>query len=172
MTKIMSRIVTYFGLVAALCFEPLDAQDVFQPVPIAECLNDPKAAGLEILSDVNPFYLRGDFDGDSKSDYALQVRSLSRGGTGVLICTGRSMVFLLGSGIGNSKFSDMEHDAFLAPQWDVFTKQDVLDLRKYRTNVPRPVPTVRFEAIAMIWEDGISLIYWDGREFKWAGSKH
>ena len=147
------------------------AEEPFQPDRVARCLKSPRTAGLSVLSGNNPFYLRGDFDGDGKPDYALAVRSKT-GGTGVLICGGNGSLFLLGAGIsGGSRFSDMEQDRFLAPQWAVYTKQDVTALGAFQVNVPRPVPTVKGEAIAMIWEDGISLIYWDGSKFMWAGSK-
>jgi hypothetical protein len=46
-----------------------------------------------------------------------------------------------------------------------------VDAARRRSNVPKPVPDVKTEAIAMIWEDGISLIYWDGAMFRWASSK-
>ncbi len=147
------------------------ADEPFQPDTVTRCLKSPKAAGLTVLTSNNPFYLRGDFDGDGKPDYALSVRSES-GGTGVLICGGNGSLFLLGAGVsGGSQFSDMEQDRFLAPQWAVYTKQDVTALGTFKSNVPRPIPSVKGEAIAMIWEDGISLIYWDGAKFRWAGSK-
>lgn len=142
----------------------------FQPDKVAQCLKSPKVAGLTVLSSNNPFYLRGDFDADGKPDYVLAVRSTS-GGTGVLICVGNGSLFLLGSGLGGGQFSDMPQDRFLAQQWAVYTKQEVAALGAFQSNVPRPVPSVKGEAIAMIWEDGISLIYWDGVKFRWAGSK-
>lgn len=142
----------------------------FQPDKVAECLKRPKASGLTVLTGTNPFYLRGDFDGDGKPDYALSVRS-GNGGTGVLVCGGNGAFFLLGTGLGGGQFSDMPQDNFLAPQWAVYTKQEVTALAAFQSNVPRPVSSVKGEAIAMIWEDGTSLIYWDGAKFRWAGSK-
>lgn len=91
--------------------------------------------------------------------------------TGVLIGSGKGVPFLLGSGLGGRRFSDMPQDKFVAPHWAVFSKQEVAALGTFRSNVPRPVPLVKGEAIAMIWEAGICLIYWDGTKFRWAGSK-
>jgi hypothetical protein len=146
------------------------ADDPFQPEKLAACLKNPKVSGVEVLTDNNLFYLRGDFDGDAKVDYALQVRSRN-GGTGVLICAGNGLLYLLGAGVGSAEFSDMPKDNFLAPHWAVYTKQEVAALGAFQTNVPHPVPSAKGEAIAMIWEDGISLIYWDGARYRWAGAK-
>jgi hypothetical protein len=77
---------------------------------------------------------------------------------------------LLGAGIEAERFSNMDEDRFLAPHWVVLTQQEVKKLGAMQSNVPRPLPAPKGEAIAMIREDGISLIYWDGTAFKWAGS--
>ena len=154
------------------CFAAWNAdQDVLlEPQEIRRCMERPEAKGLSILSDKNPFYLRGDFDGDLKPDYAFLVRS-ENGGKGLLICTAKFSVFLLGSGIsGGNPFSDMPNDVFFAPNWMVYTKEQVAELEDMGgVNAPWPVPQIKGEAIAMIWEDGIALIYWDGKDFKWAG---
>jgi hypothetical protein len=165
------KLFQVFLIVAWLTCPAVRADDLFRPQPVVECLQKVRTANLEVLDRTNPFYLRGDFNGDGKPDYALQVRSSKTGSAGLLVCAGGGAVFLLGSGIGGNQFSDMPRDAFLAPQWEVFTKQDVAGLRAFQSNVPRPVPVVKSESIAMIWEDGISLIYWDGAKFRWAGSK-
>jgi len=146
-----------------------DGEEPYQPVPIVQCLKGPRSAGLTVLV-TNPYYLRGDFDGDGRPDYALRVRR-SGSGTGVLICGGNGAAFLLGAGLGGKRFSDMEGDKFLAPQWEVATKADVSALKAFQRNVPHPIPAVKGESIAMVWEDGIALIYWDGSAFRWAGPK-
>lgn len=146
-----------------------DGEEPYQPNPIVQCLGSPKSAGLTVLF-TNPYYLRGDFDGDGRPDYALRVRRAGRG-TGVLICGGNGAVFLLGAGLGDKRFSNKEGDNFLAPQWEVATKADISALSAFRRNVPHPIPVVKGEAIAMVWEDGIALIYWDGGAFRWAGPK-
>lgn len=162
----------FFLLIALSGMTAIDLADdeLFQPEPIVQCLKNPQTSSLSILTDMNPFYLRGDFDADGRPDYALTARSQT-GGTGVLICMGSGALFLLGSGLGTGTFSDMDEDRFTAPQWTVYTKQDVAELGEFQSNVPVPVPSVTGESIAMIWEDGISLIYWDGMKFMWAGSK-
>ena len=160
-------------LSARLVAADADAVALIYPAKVYECLKNPKAkaANLEVLTDTNPFCLRGDFDADGKADYALQVRAHAKIGAGLLVCMGNGTVILLGSAIGEPTFSDMERDAYLGVNWAVYTKKQVDELRAYRSNVPVPVPTVKGESIAMIWEDGIALVYWDGKRFRWAGSK-
>jgi hypothetical protein len=122
------------------------------------------------VEDRNPFYLRGDFDGDGNSDLALVVRSVEGDKKGILICAGSRKPLLLGI-TGDRQFSDMPHDRFIAPNWEVLTRTEVKRLGQFKANVPNPVPSPRGESIAMIWEDGIALIYWDGHQFRWAGVK-
>jgi hypothetical protein len=167
---IVRYIAALFLTIGVTAVNGFAEEEPFRPDRVVQCLKTPKASGLTVLNDNNPFYLRGDFDADGRPDYALQVRS-KRGGTGVLICAANGALFLLGSGLGGGQFSDMPQDKFLAPHWAVHTKQEVAALGVFQSNVPRPVPAVKSEAIAMIWEDGISLIYWDGAKFRWAGSR-
>jgi len=101
----LTKVRTFSMLAGFVCLTAY-GQDPYKPQQVEECLKSPKAAGLEVLDRTNPFYLRGDFDGDGKPDYALQVRSSKKGGAGVLVCTSRGSIFLLGSGIGGSQFYD------------------------------------------------------------------
>lgn len=144
--------------------------DVFIPEFILQCFKNPKVANLEILSDKNPFYLRGDFDGDKKPDYALQVKVKS-GDSGICICAGNGSIYLLGSGItGGDKFSDMDRDNFLALNWKVSTKQEMDELATWKCNVPDPFPKIENESIELFWREGESaIIYWDGKQYKWTG---
>jgi len=160
-------LLTLFTIVPVFA-EP--AQEIVHPERIIQCLKNKNTSALSVLTYINPYYLRGDFNGNGNPDYAIRVRS-NKGGRGVLICSDSGKVFLLGMGIGGGQFSDMPEDNFLAPHWEVITKREVVDLKAFQNNVPKPVPSTKGEAIAMIWEDGISLIYWDGTAFKWAGSK-
>jgi hypothetical protein len=139
------------------------------PQPIRACLNDPAVKGLEILVD-KPRYLRGDFDGDGKLDYVVQMKSKKLGGIGLVICRGAGVITVLGKGIGGQTFSDMPEDRFLASIWKVYTKRDISLLSGDEPGVHPPVPSGSAVAIAMIWEDGIGLVYWDGTKFRWAGN--
>lgn len=122
-----------------------------------------------MLAKRNPLYLRGDFDGDGKPDYALVVRKPKTNKNGLLICSGTGKVVLLGATVTGRVFSSMSADNFVAPYWQVYTKAEVLELTKISSNVPRPISDIKGEAIGMIWEDGIALVYWDGNRYRWAG---
>ena len=89
--------------------------------------------------------------------------------TGMLLCSGAGKIYLLGANIGGNKFSDMDDDNFLSPHWEVMTQKDVDELRTFRGNVPYPIPNFKGEAIGMIWEAFVSMIYRNGKEFKWLG---
>ena len=53
----------------------------------------------KINKDLNPFYLRGDFDGDKKIDYAFAVIEIKTDKKGILIYhLGTKMYFTLGAG--------------------------------------------------------------------------
>ena len=93
-------------------------QEIVHSEQVTRCLKNKKASDLKVLTDNNPYYLLGDFDGDGKPDYALEV-GFKKGGTGILICSGNGKVVLLGNGIGGGKRSDMPNDNLLAPHRDV-----------------------------------------------------
>jgi hypothetical protein len=149
------------------------ADDPFYPDVVDRCLNGPTVKEhVTVLADQNPVYLRGDFDGDGLPDYALPVKSKKTNRNGVLICSGNGQSVLLGAATtATHPFSSMPDDNFVAPSWAVYRKAETATLRKYSNNVPNPFPDTKGEVIAMIWEDGISVIYWDGKQFRWAPSR-
>lgn len=109
----------------------------------------------------NPFFVRGDFDGDRKIDYAITVESRKTGKEGLLIC-----------------FRDQKHTAVLLGldadnpppfwrlvDWDVNTPAEVARTTGHQG---RPVGIrPSGEAIVMYWEDAVGFIYWDGGKFRW-----
>jgi len=147
---------------------------VVHPELIENCLSSPAAKGRVVVDfATNPYYLRGDFDADGKPDYAAAIKGRKTRRNGVLVCTTSNGVFLLGADNPlNPPFSDMPGDNFVAPHWQVLTTAETKALGKYSTTVPNPLPEFKGETIAMIWEDGISLIYWDGKKFRWAGASN
>jgi len=141
------------------------------PELINKCLANRQAAGLLVSSGTNPVYLRGDFDRDSQADYAVAVRGKKTMRNGILICDARNRVFVLGA--DNPlvpPFSDLPDDNFVAQDWLVYSKAETLALKRYSFK-NRSMPTLYGETIAMIFENGITFIYWDGHQYRWAGFK-
>jgi hypothetical protein len=92
-------------IAVALAFAP--ALSSAQPLPLEDQL--PAWAGkpwavaaatnrVEISGAVNPFYQRGDFDGDGKADLAILVRDKATGKIGILMLHRAGKPVLLGAG--------------------------------------------------------------------------
>ena len=56
------------------------------------------ANGIELAAAVNPFYQRGDFDGDGRPDLALLIRDKATGKVGILVLHRAGKPVLLGAG--------------------------------------------------------------------------
>jgi hypothetical protein len=170
MTILHGSLISLLFLIAV----PAAVQDeTFYPEAVEHCLEDPAVKGrIEVLTSQNPVYLRGDFQGDGQPGYALQVRKPGTKLNGLLVCFGRGNVTLLGRAItGRSAFSDMPGDNFVASNWLVYSRSEIAELTKWSSNVPKPIKDAKGEAIGMVWEDGIALIYWDGKRYRWAGPR-
>ena len=74
------------------------------------------ASHLEISGAVNPFYQRGDFDGDGKADLAILVRSKTTGKIGILMPHRAGKPVLLGAG---RPFGNGGDDFAWIDQWSV-----------------------------------------------------
>ena len=59
------------------------------PVRIKSCIESRQLSGYKIDPRVNPFYLRGDFDGDGKPDFAVTIIiQTGRSPSGLAMCEG------------------------------------------------------------------------------------
>jgi len=131
------------------------------PDAVVSCMETRKlSVQYELDARMNPFYLRGDFDGDRKSDYAILIRQKGSGKKGILIChTLAPRVAVLGAG---SRFVwDDNLDWMNA--WQVYGKRGV------EQGVGEgPPPKLIGEAIlAEKQESASGLIYWNGKRFVW-----
>lgn len=147
---------------------------VIHPDQIDNCLKLSVARTVDVSMDVNPYYLRGDFDGAGKVDYAVAVRGRMTRRNGVLVCAGNHKAFVLGADQPpHPPFSDIPNDNFFAPNWAVYSKAEIDALGRFAGGGTPAMPRkIGGEAIAMIWEDGIALIYWDRLAFRWATPTH
>jgi len=127
------------------------------PEPLAVCLKT-VSGRYKISGRINPFYLRGDFDGDGRADYAALITN-AKGERGLAICRAASRApDIVGAGTALNKLTDLSFDA-----WMVFPKGPV----EKGVGEGSP-PKLLGDAISIIWSESASaLLYWDGRKFSW-----
>lgn len=110
---------------------------------------------------VNPFYLRGDFDGDAVADYAVLIKNTINGKIGLALVSGTSnRVDILGAGA--LAFGRMDDFNWLNA-WYVYPKgkveQGVTEL---------PPPTLIADALMVEkLESASGIIYWTGEKYEW-----
>ena len=130
---------------------------------------------LKINLDINPYYLRGDFDGDGRMDLAIAMRSVNddtKLGTG--ICRGGMPPVLLGAICKGKPFSDDPADSIASVGWTVITR-DFLALALKKSNPSRHIKTgigsklarAKGEMIYMPYEDAEGLIFYADGRFQW-----
>jgi hypothetical protein len=115
----------------------------------------------EFCSSLNPFYQRGDFDGDGQLDFATQVRALSTGKVGVAVFhRSGPRVFILGAG---QKIKPGLDDLSWMDAWAVF------DGRKVERGVGEGAPPkLREDSLLVFRTEAASAIVWfDGKRYQW-----
>jgi hypothetical protein len=136
----------------------------FRPAAIDDCIKDKAFTDRFVIDfSTNPFYLRGDFNGDGKMRYAFAIRDKRRRSLGLAVCDGSTGALTLLGQVAGEKFSDMEEDNFISQDWEVYENSALKGLFLAMDEVP----AAKGEVIAMIWEDGVGLIYFDGKSYKW-----
>jgi hypothetical protein len=122
------------------------------------------AETYSISGRINPFYLRGDFDGDGKPDYAILVVSNKDHSRGIAIwLSSQAKIFVLGAG-RPFKFSHGDSADFeFIDTWQVYGKKPV-----ERGVQAGPPPRLIGEALLVGKKESASgLIYWNGKQFAW-----
>lgn len=75
---------------------PVDLENV--PLPVSKCLQASDKT-VEISRRINPFYLRGDFNGDGRSDFVILVQEQESKKKGFAFCFAGSMkAHIVGAG--------------------------------------------------------------------------
>jgi hypothetical protein len=149
---------------------PIQDQAAYRLAPIArQCF---ESSGIrekaELQVAIKPNYLTGDFDGDGIGDVALVIKGLQTRRNGIVICTARGISVFGADQPSFPPFSDMANDNFVSSQWEVMSKEEAHDVRKSVDGRRVQIAFPRGDSIAMVWEDAICLIYWDGGRYKWA----
>lgn len=115
---------------------------------------------------LNPFYLRGDFDGDGSPDYAVLVihRGDSKKGIAIWLSSKpRSRPRMVGAGT-KSRAGAAEYD-----DWEFFDAWQVYGKRAVSQGVGEGKPPRLIGEGILIekTESASGLLYWDGKEFRW-----
>jgi hypothetical protein len=119
------------------------------PPVVREALQQLKPDSVYVCSfHVNPFYLRGDFDGDSIADYAVLIKNTINGKIGLAVVSGQSnRVEVLGAGTLGKVYpkGKVEHGA-----------------------TELPPPTLKADALMVEkLESASGIIYWTGEKYEW-----
>jgi hypothetical protein len=119
------------------------------------------AKDYDVSFRVNPFYLRGDFNGDGKIDVAVLVKQRSTGKLGIaIIHSAMDKVTILGAGISIGNGGD---DFEWMDSWQVYPKDRVIP-----GGGEAIVPRLHGEALLVGKSEAASaLIYWNGKRYVW-----
>jgi hypothetical protein len=112
----------------------------------------------ELSFRVTLFYLRGDFNGDGKADFAVLLKQRSTGKLGIAIIDGATgKVTILGAGIAIGNGGD---DFEWMDSWQVLSKGKAAS----RADVPK----LHGDALLVSKSEAASaLIYWNGKRYAW-----
>ena len=121
----------------------------------------PLAKEYDVSFRMNPFYLRGDFNGDGKIDVAVLLRQRSTGKMGIaIIHGGMDKVTVFGAGVGIGNGGD---DFEWMDSWQVYSRG-----RVGRGSDETPIPHFHGEALLVGKSEAASaLIYWNGKRYVW-----
>jgi hypothetical protein len=156
--------IIIFFLAASASAQTPDGATQFYNVPetIERAISKgPLAKDYEVSFHVNPFYLRGDFNGDGEVDVGVLVKQRSTGKVGIAIIHGGTRkVAILGAGAplgnGGDDFTWMDY-------WQVYPKGYVA-----RGTGKPSVPRLDGEVLLVGKSEAASgLIHWDGKRYVW-----
>jgi len=126
----------------------------------------------DLCDKVNPFYLRGDFDGDGAPDYAVLVTNRATNHVGVAIArSGAKRIEVLGAGGTKLRVgaSQGKESSYLLDDFDWMDAWEVQ--RKHRlepSDLDKPITQMTGEGIEVAKKESASaLIYWDGQQYRW-----
>ncbi len=124
----------------------------------------PFAQSCVLDGSVNPFCLRGDFDGDGKADYAIRIKAKAGNASGIAIwLSSLHKLVVLGAGVPFKVSGTIVSNLDFLATWQVYGKRYV-----ERGVESGPPPHLIGEAILVGKRESASgLIYWNGKTFEW-----
>jgi hypothetical protein len=116
------------------------------------------AKDYDVSFHLSPFYLRGDFDRDGKTDLAVLVKQRSTGKLGIAIVHGvTNKVTILGAGTGIGNGGD---DFEWMDSWEIYPNNRVAGGTK--------IPKLQGDALLVSKSEAASaLIHWNGKRYIW-----
>jgi hypothetical protein len=115
----------------------------------------------KLSSKINPFYLRGDFNGDGEQDIAILIEEIKTKKIGIGVFHSNSNKTniigagnIVGHGGDNFEWMDM---------WSIYKKQPI-----EQGGAEGKPPTINSEALDVGKSESASaIIYWDGKDYLW-----
>jgi hypothetical protein len=158
--SILLGLISVLGLYPQLLLPKQQPTNVFNvPDELRACLKTKPE--LEINWGINPFYIGGDFDGDSFTDFAVQVETIKDQRHGVLLCLAKRGSVLIGAGAPFLSIGNLDKWPF--DSW-MLVRKGSKRLSIYRQ--------IKFDALALFNGDAAGeLVYWDGRKFVEQGGR-
>lgn len=118
---------------------------------------------FEVIFELNPFYLRGDFNGDGAPDLAVLVRERASDKRGIAILHGGAAEpVIIGAG---TPFRDGDDDFRWMGVWKVFPQ----DLALLDEGMDLPADAAAREGLFVEKPESASgVIYWNGQRYVWS----
>lgn len=141
-------------------------EEIWIPNDIEECISKVDVGEpFNFETEFNPFYLRADFDGNKRMDYAILIKGVTTQKRGVVICKDAERPLVFGAlarlKVAVSSFDD---DNFITNQWEALSMEETRSKVNILGN--KISPNAKGESITFIFEGGTGVhIYWNGKEF-------
>jgi hypothetical protein len=162
MLRVISLLIVLYGVTFSQQSEKEWAQQQNIPPEIIDAFNHAHYDSMYTISfHINPFYLRGDFNGDNIIDCAVLVKNKSTGTIGIAIVDGRKKSIII-LGAGKSVRKGLE-DFNWMDAWYVFPKGPT-----YQGTDEAPPPKLIGDALWVAkLESSSAFIYWSQNKYLW-----
>ena len=94
----MSKVISFLLFFPAMAFAQLGLKDQLPPWAAERWTSTAEQLQVDLSGRINPFFQRGDFDGDGKSDVAVLVEHKANRKVGIVILHRNGKHTLLGAG--------------------------------------------------------------------------